>query len=78
MRVKDIPNRPLTAIESHLLTTLSGSGRDVFTTRDAEDILQRPNAAVRKVMHRLVQRPAHLVRIGRRIHSACHVGMPIL
>ena len=56
MHARNITTRSLTAIESHLLTTLSGSGRDIFTTRDAEAILQRPNAAVRKIMHRLVQR----------------------
>ena len=56
MQAQTITPKTLNSTESHLLTTLSGRGQDIFTTREAEGVLQKPNGAVRKVLHGLVKR----------------------
>jgi len=52
----DILRQGLSTQEAQFLTALSGNGRDIFTTRDAQILLAKPDAAVRKTMHRLMKR----------------------
>ena len=56
MSTETIISKTLGTTEANLLTTLSGRGQDIFTTRDAERVLRRPNAAVRKILHGLAKR----------------------
>ena len=51
-----ITPKTLNPTEAQLLTTLSGRGQDIFTTREAEEVLQKPNGMVRKLLHGLVKR----------------------
>ena len=47
--------KALSLTEQKLLKTLSGRGQDLFTTRDAEQVLDKPNPSVRKLLHGLVK-----------------------
>jgi len=56
MATQVITQRTLNPSEAQLLTTLSGQGQDIFGVQDAERVLHKPNAAVRKLLHGLTKR----------------------
>ncbi len=56
MHAEIITPKRLSPTEAQLLTTLSGRGQDIFTVRDAEQVLHKANPAVRKLLHGLAKR----------------------
>lgn len=56
MPTETIPPKTLNATEARLLTTLSGRGQNIFSVPDAQRVLRKPNATVRKILHALTQR----------------------
>ena len=56
MTTETIPPKTLSATEAQLLTTLSGRGQDIFGVREAEQVLGKSNAAVRKILYGLAKR----------------------
>jgi len=56
MTTETIPPKTLSATEAQLLTTLSGRGQDIFGVREAEQVLGKSNAAVRKILYALAKR----------------------
>lgn len=56
MATQVITQKTLGPSEAQLLTTLSGRGQDIFGVGDAERVLHKPNAAVRKLLHGLTKR----------------------
>ncbi len=56
MATQSITPKTLGPSEARLLTTLSGRGQDIFGVQDAERVLRKPNAAVRKLLHGLTKR----------------------
>lgn len=56
MKAQTIIPKTLNPTEARLLIALSGRGQDIFVTHQAEAVLRKSNAAVRKLLHGLVKR----------------------